>query len=405
MFRRSADERDDDGPAVTIALLVWVLVGCLYWVACAAMIARTIRAVPLLADTALPERASWPRLSVIIPACDEAATLEAAMAAKLSDTYPDLELVLIDDRSTDGTGALVDRIAAADPRVRAIHVTELPAGWLGKVHAMQKGLEAATGELLLLTDADVHFAPGTLARAVAHLEARGADHLAVLPSFRRATFLVDAVVSVACRMIGIGIRAWGIEDPKSSAFIGVGAFNLVRRAAFERTAGFEWLRLEICDDMALGMMLKQSGARSSLINGRGLVTVQWYSTVAGYARGIARAGFAAIGRFSAVRMIAVALLGLALESAPFAALAMGGHPWLQLAGAATIALALGTSVAVARWLDLPTGAALALPVGVLLQFWTGVRGALTGARLGGVDWRGTFYSSAVLRPAQRVRIP
>lgn len=389
---------------MTVALQTWWVVGCAYWLFAAFLLARTIRVVPNL-RAAVPEPPRWPRLSVLIPARDEADTIEAAMAAKLADTYPDLELILIDDRSTDGTGAIVDRVAAADPRVRALHVTELPPGWLGKVHALQKGLEVATGELLLFTDADVHFAPATLTRAVALLEARKVDHLAALPSFRPAGFWVDVAVCVATRMIGLGSRAWAVEDPRSSAYLGVGAFNLVRRASFERTPGFEWLRLEVADDVGVGLVMKRAGFRTTLVTARDMVEVQWYPTLAGYARGAARAGFASIGSFSPARLLALGLVAMLLEVAPFVALAAADATWLRILAGVSSAVALGTAVAVARWVGLPFGAALALPLGILLQFGVGVRAAILGGLRGGIEWRTTFYPTSLLRPGQRVRIP
>jgi glycosyltransferase involved in cell wall biosynthesis len=167
---------------VGVALTVGVGIGCAYWLLVLALTLVTIRRVGVLADLAPPQPARWPRLSIVIPARDEADTLERAMAGKLAQTGPELELVLVDDRSTDGTSAIVDRIAAADPRVQAIHVTALPDGWLGKVHALQRGLEASTGELVLFTDADVEFEPGSCARAVALMEGSSLDHLTVLPS-------------------------------------------------------------------------------------------------------------------------------------------------------------------------------------------------------------------------------
>ena len=391
--------------ALIIALYAWVAIGCLYWLLVAVLVRKTLRVVPMLADLRAPDPPRWPKLSIIVPARDEADTLEAAMAAKLAEGYPNLELVLVDDRSTDGTSAIVDRIAASDPRVRALHLTELPAGWLGKVHALQKGVEASSGELFLFTDADVHFAPGLLTRAVAHLEARSIDFLTVLPAFVAGSFLTDVAVAVMIRIVCMGARAWAIDDPKSSAFGGAGAFNLVRRSALERTPGFEWLRLEVADDLGFGLMLKRSGARIALVNGRGLVSVQWFSTLRGYANGAARAGFACIGRCSVTRTTLVTLLGFALEASPFVALGLVGHPILQLAGLAGSVVALGSAVVAARSLAQPVGAALALPLGIVLQALVGLRAAVLGAWRGGIVWRDTFYSSAELRAGRRVNLP
>lgn len=387
---------------MNVALAVGVGIGCAYWLAVLVLAIVTIRRVAVLADLAPREPSRWPKLSIIVPARDEAATLEPAMAGKLAQTGPEIELVLVDDRSTDGTGAIVDRIAAADPRVRALHVTALPDGWLGKVHALQRGLEASTGELVLFTDADVDFAPGLLARAVALMEQDRLDHLTTLPEFRGGSFLVDATVIVALRVICLGARAWKVDDPKSSAFGGAGAFNLVRRAALDRTPGLEWLRLEVADDVGLGFMMKRHGAKARVVLGRGLLAVRWYSTLSGYAAGMARAAFGSIAACSALRLSAISLLLFALESSPFWALGLVGHPELQAAGLATTAVALAAAVLVARALRQPLGAALALPLGIVLQLGVGLRGALLGALRGGVVWRDTFYSSAALRAGRRI---
>src|SRR5262249_1819655 len=148
-----------------------------YWAVLVFAALRTIHAVPSLAALAPPEPASWPRVSVIIPACNEEATIEEALRSRLREGYPAAEYIVVDDRSTDRTGEILDRIAAEDPRVVALHVRELPDGWLGKVHALHAGLARATGEWVLFSDADIHHEVGTLRRAVAHCEQNGIDHL------------------------------------------------------------------------------------------------------------------------------------------------------------------------------------------------------------------------------------
>lgn len=386
----------------SVALAVAVGLGCAYWLAELALAILTTRRMGVLADLRPPEPARWPKVSILVPARDEADSIERAMAGKLAQTGPEIELVLIDDRSTDGTGAIVDRVAAADPRVKAIHVTELPAGWLGKVHALQRGLEASTGELVLLTDADVDFAPGLLARAVALMEHERLDHLAALPEFRGGSFLVDTAVIVALRIITMGARGWKVEDPRSPAFCGVGAFNLVRRAALDRTPGLEWLKLETADDVGLGFMMKRHGAKSRLVLGKGLIAVRWYSTLTGYANGMARAGFASLAKCSALAFAAVTLALFALEASPFVALALVGHPVLQAVGAATCLAAFTSAVLSARVLRQPLAPTLALPVGILLQLVVGLRAAALGALRGGIVWRDTFYASASLRTGARI---
>ena len=259
-------------------LIAYAFLGCVYWLWMLVGTIRVGRAVPMLAKAAPPDPGAWPRLSIIIPACNEAAELESALVSVLQQDYPELEIILIDDRSTDGTAAIVDRMAAADPRIVALHVQELPDGWLGKVHAMDLGVRKANGSWLLFTDADVYFAP-------AHCGGRSDTPCATTSTiwrpFRkcgRARFLVDACIALFCRAFAVAMRLWGVADLKSAAFAGVGAFNLVRRAALERIEGFPWLRMEVADDMGLGMMLKQSG-HGRVVDARGVLGLYWYRTL------------------------------------------------------------------------------------------------------------------------------
>jgi cellulose synthase/poly-beta-1,6-N-acetylglucosamine synthase-like glycosyltransferase len=261
---------------ILVAVLsVLLLLACLFPIVVDVLGVTMMRALPVLERLApaAPER--WPKVSVIIAACDEADTLRAAMAAKLAEDYPDLELVLVDDRSSDGTGAIVDEIAAVDERVRAIHVRALPAGWLGKLHAMQRGLDAASGEWILFSDADVHLAPGTIRRAIALCEERGHDFLAVVPEIP-SSGLLDVLLAVLIRTTAVGMQARAIEDPRSSIAAGSGSFNLVRRSALLRTEGLAWLKLEVADDVALAQAVKRAGGRTAVASGRGMVKVAWY---------------------------------------------------------------------------------------------------------------------------------
>lgn len=129
-----------------------------------------------------------PRLSIVVPALNEEETVEPAMRTLLALDYPQLEIIAVDDRSTDETGGILDRLAATDPRLRVLHVRELPAGWLGKNHALHLASREATGDYILFTDADVLFEPTVLRRTVRAMIARGLDHLAVFPELVRGGF-------------------------------------------------------------------------------------------------------------------------------------------------------------------------------------------------------------------------
>ena len=147
------------------AIVLFVLAGgsAFVWTAIALRLFRGSRRLPRLPDvSAEAPRGGWPSVSVIVPSRNEERAVEAATRALLAQDYPSLEVVAIDDRSTDATGRLLDALAAQDERLVVRHVTALPEGWLGKNYAMARGAEGARGEWLLFTDGDVLFAPDVL---------------------------------------------------------------------------------------------------------------------------------------------------------------------------------------------------------------------------------------------------
>lgn len=273
-----------------------------YWVSAAVLLLLLRQLVALhfglrrlrqLADVEAPADPELPALSVIVGALDEAATIEPALRSLLAVDYPRLEVIAIDDRSTDGTGAILDRLAREDRRLRVIHVRELPAGWLGKVHALHVGARAATGEWLLFTDADVHFAPGALRRAVGHCRQERLDHLSVLPELHVRQSLLAALLLLAQGLFYATLPPWKLAT-SPRVYVGLGAFNLVRSDAYRRAGGHEALRLEVLDDLMLGKRLKTfGGARQGLLLGQGAVSLEWYPDAHAFMRGLEKNSFAA----------------------------------------------------------------------------------------------------------------
>ena len=385
----------------------YVGLGLAYWLLTFYGMVRLRRCVGVLGDLHPPEPEAWPKLSVIVPACNEGDKIESAVRSLMAEDYPDLEIVLVDDRSTDATGDIIDDLAAEDDRVRAIHITELPEGWLGKVHALHTGLAASDGQFVLLTDADVHFANGALRKAVAWCEGEGLDHLPAMPDIWPGTLMTDSVISGFLRpLMTLITPPWRAVDPKSRRFIGVGAFNMVRRAAFEATEGFEWLRLEVADDMAVGMMMKHSGARAGVVAAFGHVGLHWYRTLGEVRRG-AEKGYATTGCHF-LPMVLFTLVSLALEGspvlAPLAAALAGWGPlgWALAAGvpaaflAASVPLALWARVRVVPAIMTP----LTAPVSAAIMLWS----AAVGLWRGGIVWRGTLYRARTLRRGRRLRL-
>ncbi|HEY1905793.1 MAG TPA: glycosyltransferase family 2 protein [Myxococcaceae bacterium] len=391
---------------MTATEICWVLVaivGLAYSIASLWGTALVVRGVPVLLEDRSPAPERWPRVSLIVPARNEEQTLGPAIRSRLDDGYPALEVVLIDDRSTDGTGAVVDAIAAADPRVRPLHLTSLPPGWLGKLNAMNEGMRLATGEWLLFSDADVHLAPGTLERAVRFAEANRLDHLSILPQLRPATWLVDAAVASFARTGLILGRVWLVADPRSRVGGSVGAFGLVRRPALERSPGIEFLKLEVVDDMALGQMLKASGARSAVVNGRGLVLMHWYRSLAELARGSEKG--AALFDFRLWPAVCWTGTLTALELGPFATALFApdlAARWLGLLGAS---LLVGSTLWMCRFACQRALSAFLSPLGVIVNTVLLLRAAVLAKVRGGLVWRSTLYRPEELRPGRRIQAP
>jgi hypothetical protein len=395
-----------------VSALDWVWPWCLgvalaYWARVLYGVVR-VAFLPKLGECTRPEPPAWPRLSVVVPVRDEVSEIGAAAASLLAQDYPDLELVLVDDRSTDGTAEVVDHLAASDSRVVAVHLSSLPPGWLGKVHAMQRGLERASGQLVLFTDADVHFAPCALREAVALVEADTLDHLAAIPRFRSSGLVVDAVLATALRsIVAVAFPPWRVSDPRSADFFGVGAFNLVRREALERTEGLAWLRLETVDDMALGLLLKSSGARCQVVSAFSELGLHWHRSVAQVASGMEKA-WVGVDRCSLPRAAALTSMALLAEVSPLAgvAAALCGPGFVARAlGLALVVVAASALLTYARWSGASSLAALAAPLAAPLSAAISARAAVLGLRRGGIAWRGTVYPCQELLRGVRVRLP
>jgi hypothetical protein len=314
-----------------------------------------------------------------------------------------LEIILVDDRSTDGTGIIADRLAAADPRLTVVHNTELPAGWLGKVHALDRGIRAASGEWVLFTDADVHFAPGALRLSVALAEARGLDHLALMPDVPSDTFLHTVLLHaffLGYLLFTDSVRA---EKGGRRAFTGAGAFNLVRRTAFDRTPGFAWLKMEVVDDAGLGIMIKGAGGRQGFYLATEHLRVRWYASADDMVRGLEKNAYST-ARYGAARALVGQGAVWSILLAPVMALLPWGIPGLWPAAAVPAAFLVVQASLQRRLLRDRSAAAYFLPLGVAAIVVAGARSAWQCWRRGGIVWRGTFYPLEALQRGQRVKL-
>jgi hypothetical protein len=344
-----------------------------------------------------------PCLSVIVPARNEEAAVEEAMRSLLAADYPELEVIAVDDRSTDRTGAILDRLATEAARLRVVHLRELPPGWLGKTHALFVGSRRAAGEYLLFTDADIHFHRTALRRAVRHAVARGIDHLVILPELLLGGFWETLAVTFFGVMFLVKVRPGRVPDPRSRAYVGVGAFNLVRAEAYRRAGGHAALPMEVVDDVMLGRRMKLSGASQACGLSGGLVRVRWAAGLRGIIAGLEKNAFAGL-TFSPASVVSGTAAALVATAWPAIGLFVG--PWgARLLCAAALACMMGTAGTASPAARVSPLYGLGFPAAALLFCYAVVRSMVWTYRRGGVVWRGTFYPLAELRQGRRAPVP
>lgn len=359
--------------------------------------------IPRVPDLLQPE---WdkaphtgPELTVIVPALNEAANVGACLTSLLAQDYAALRIIAVDDRSTDGTGAIMDALAEAHPeRLRVIHIAELPSGWLGKTHAMALAAESAASEYLLFTDADVKYLPDALRRSMAYAVVSRADHLVTAPTLEVRGWDEAALLGVF-QLCGLwAARPWKVEDPKAKRdAVGIGAFNLMRRAAYEQLGGFKALRMEIVEDVGMARRVRKAKLRQRLAFGRGLVTVHWASGAFGLVRVLTKNMFSAFG-FRIPLLLFVCAMLVVFFIAPFFDLLAGW--WMKdlLLPAAVACLSIVAAYrATERFSGISSWFVLLTPFAAMLMIYALLLSMVTTLRQGGVVWRGTFYSLKELR--------
>jgi glycosyltransferase involved in cell wall biosynthesis len=345
--------------------------------------------LPWIKDFKPAEDAACPSISLIFAARDEEEKLPAALATLAALDYPNLEIIAVDDRSQDATRRILDEFAAPHPRFRAVRISKIPNGWLGKTHALQKGFEASSGEWLLFTDADVRFKPDVIRRAVTLARQLKLDHLTLLCNVEMHGFWEKTLITFFGLAFHLATDAYRVSNPNSRAYVGVGAFQLVRRSAYETIGTHRRLAMEVVDDMKLGKLVKRAGFRSCVAIAQDFVTVRWHAGAGNVIRGVTKNFFAAFGynlAFAALALVGMLLLNVVPFFAVFA-----GHGWIRISSAISVAIALGMHCSVDVVNRVSPLYALTHPLGALLFCYMIVRSVAVTLWQGGVTWRGTFY--------------
>jgi len=361
--------------------------------------------MPRVANIARPEwdrrpatPSGEPRVSIVVPARNEEEHIRETLARLLALDYSNYEIIAVNDRSTDHTGQIMDEIAAssrAHGLLQAIHISELPAGWLGKTHAMWTAGQQATGDWLLFTDADVLFKPDSLRRAVAYAEAERAGHVVLFPRMIMKGWGEKMMIAFFQALFVFGHRPWKVADPKAPDHMGVGAFNLVRRPVYDAAGTYRALRMEVVDDMKLGKVIKNAGFAQRNVSGDDLISLHWAKGAFGIVDNLTKNFFAVLS-FQWPRTVAC-IVGLGfLNLGPFLGIWLA-HGWARV----PYAIALGSLFAIYCGMSarsaVPPYYFFLHPVSTSLFMYTLTRSMFHTLWNGGIVWRGTKYPLEELR--------
>jgi glycosyltransferase involved in cell wall biosynthesis len=361
--------------------------------------------MPHIADIARPE---WdrrpatpkdePRVSIIVPARNEEESIRETLRQLLALDYLNYEIIAVNDRSTDRTGLIIDEVAKspqAHGSLQVIHIPELPAGWLGKTHAMWTAGQRATGDWLLFTDADVLFKSDSLRRAVAYAEADHADHVVLFPRMIMKRPSEKMMIAFFQALFVFGHRPWKVADPRARDHMGVGAFNMVRRSVYDAVGTYRALRMEVLDDMKLGKVIKNAGFAQRNVFGEDLISLHWAKGAFGIVNNLTKNFFAVLS-FQWPRTIA-SIIGLGfLNLGPFLGVFLA-HGWARVPYAIALASLFLIYYGMSARSAVPAYYFFLHPISTSLFMYTLMRSMLHTLRNDGIVWRGTKYPLDELR--------
>ncbi len=372
---------------------LWLMALIVFWLAFAIY---DLIAVVRLAElpTTQPD-GQPPDVTIVMAVRDDEAHVEASVQRLLAQRHVRARLAIVDDRSNDGTTAILARLAATDPRLAVRRVDTLPQGWLGKTHALQVATTDVSTRWILFTDGDAQLGSDTLARAIAFAERNDAHHVSLLPTHRGTTFL--GRTCLLAFQLSVQHRVLAVNAKQQRGFVGTGAFNLVRTDAYRAIGGHEPLRLEVVDDVWLGCLLFRAGFRSRVLLAARDFAIDWGATPRALLRVVEKNMFAVL-RYRAWLAGSLGLLAIGVIVATFAL-----PWWLGPIGWVAVGACLATGLAgavLARRMQWEVAAGLLVPLARVLLPIALLRSTFVTLRQGGVRWRGTFYPLAELRRGQ-----
>ena len=378
---------------MNILLLAIAFIVALYWLISVVQWLRYVKTIPLFEVTdCFKDEAIYPTLSVILPACNEEECIEQAVRQLITQDYPNLEVIVVNDRSTDNTGVILEKLLVQFPQLKVVTIDVLPSNWLGKNHAIDQGVRHATGEWLLLTDADVMFSPRSLKKTVSYALKHSLDHLTIVPDvyyggvFYRAFLAYFAHTFFSLAMV--------------THKVGLGAFNLVKTSVYQEIGGYATIALYPLDDMSFGKRVVEQGYKQGLgCSGTGFIKVKWYESFFDLLKGFEKNQFSSM-KYRVSAVIGLCIYSLVTNIYPFAGLFFGPLWARVLCGISVLSLFVAYNH-LAKIMGISRSYFLLHPLSALLFLGAMLNSMVKTINRGGIEWRGTFYSLEDLKKQMR----
>jgi glycosyltransferase involved in cell wall biosynthesis len=374
-------------------LFYYLFISLILWICLSIYLVVNTHKISFLKDQ--PISIQEQSLAIVIAVRNEEDHLHEALSSVCNLNYPSLRIIVVDDRSTDKTTSILEELSLIYPQIISERIDELASSWLGKTHALYRGSLKVSEDWILFTDADVLFNPDALKKAMSYVLQNNLDHLTILPQIRSRSELLNGVLTTFQIMLEVKLRPWLVSNSKSSASIGVGAFNLVRRTAYGQIGGHERIKLRPDDDLQLGKAFKQAGFRQDVLYGQAQVELEWYSSIREFINGLMKNTFAGLD-YQLYKAVGAALGSLLFFGLPIPLGLFSGNLTLQLIALSIIVLHMSLFIA-RKGFNTKWWYSLTISFAGVLMAYIILKATFLTLKNKGIYWRDSFYALEELK--------